>query len=618
MAESYSMTDTSAQPRTIDVGQVSDGPLCVGEPGDRVTLPAEAVLVGRAFVTGKSGSGKSNTSGVVIERLLDQGLALATVDVEGEYYGLKEEYEILHAGADDVCDIQVGPEHGEKLAQLGLERGVPFILDLSGYLDEAEADAMVRSLAEALFARAKQVREPFPVFLEECHEYIPEQGSAGETGEAVIRIAKRGRKHGLGLIGISQRPASVSKEFITQCNWLVWHRLTWDNDTAVVRRVLGSDYADAVGDLGDGEAFLGADWNDDVLRVQVDRKQTFDAGAAPGLDDVERPELKGVDADLVAELEEISDRAQQRRDEIERLEQRLDKREARIEALEAELADTKDIRGVMEDMVGSLAGEGLGGETTIEIDGAELQVPEVLRAEVMEIREDRREAVDRAERAEAERNHYRRAAEHLADLLAERGTPADYEALRSFVDEFAELTARHGEILPFDADAGDEDLAWLRNRAREAESQAASLASEVEDLENRLDRAQSTGGVDEDFADELAFLEHDAVRDQIEAAAASAGAGYETMLDLVLALVDSETPRTSEALATDADVHPGTARKYLPHLKRRQIVAVDESAEPQRYRLNVEGLEDIVAQARRSEQIAARRQRLLEEQEGNP
>jgi len=85
----------------------------------------------------------------------------------------------------------------------------------------------------------------------------------------------------------------------------------------------------------------------------------------------------------------------------------------------------------------------------------------------------------------------------------------------------------------------------------------------------------------------------------------------------VLALVDSEELRTSEALATDADVHPGTARKYLPHLERRQIVAVDESSEPQRYRLNVEGLEDVVAQARRSEQIAARRQRLLEEQGGS-
>ena len=605
------MSEASNGQRTIDVGQVADGPLCVGEPGDRASLPAEAVLVGRAFVTGKSGSGKSNTSGVAVERLLEEGLALAIVDVEGEYYGLKEEYEILHAGADDHCDIQVGPEHGEKLAQLGLERGVPFILDLSGFLDESEADAMVRSLAEALFATGKQAREPFPLILEECHEFLPEQGSAGETGEAVIRIAKRGRKHGLGLIGISQRPASVSKEFITQCNWLVWHRLTWDNDTAVVRRVLGSDYADAVEDLGDGEAFLAADWNDDVLRVQVDRKQTFDAGAAPGLDDVERPELKGVDANLVAELEEISDRAQQRRDEIERLEQRLDEREERIEALEEELADTKDIRGVMEDMV-SLAGEGLGGETTIEVDGAELQVPEVLRAEVMEIREDRREAVDRAERAESERDRHRRAAELLADLLDERGTPADYEALRSFVDEFAELTARHGEVLPFDADAGDEDLARLRNRAREAESRAESLASEVEELEDRLEQVRTDGAVDEAFADELAFLEHEAVRDQIEAAAENAGAGSETLLDLVLALVDSEEPRTSEALATDADVHPGTARKYLPHLERRQIVAVDESSEPQRYRLNVEGLEDVIAQARRSEQIAERRQRLLD------
>src|SRR5699024_12654761 len=45
------------------------------------------------------------------------------------------------------------------------------------------------------------------------------------------------------LVGISQRPASVDKDFITQCNILIWHRLTWDRDTKVIRDVLGTAYA---------------------------------------------------------------------------------------------------------------------------------------------------------------------------------------------------------------------------------------------------------------------------------------------------------------------------------------------------------------------------------------
>jgi len=92
------------------------------------------VLTGRSFITGKSGSGKSNTASVVIENLLDNGFPVMIVDTDGEYYGLKEEYEILHAGADDD-DMRHRrlPEHAEKLANLALEQNVPIILDVSGY-----------------------------------------------------------------------------------------------------------------------------------------------------------------------------------------------------------------------------------------------------------------------------------------------------------------------------------------------------------------------------------------------------------------------------------------------------------------------------------------------------
>ncbi|NUB93849.1 hypothetical protein HT576_23025 [Haloterrigena sp. SYSU A121-1] len=50
----------------------------------------------------------------------------------------------------------------------------------------------------------------------------------------------------------------------------------------MVRRVVSSEAADTVGDLADGEAVLQADWGEvDVERVQVRRKEIFDAGATP-------------------------------------------------------------------------------------------------------------------------------------------------------------------------------------------------------------------------------------------------------------------------------------------------------------------------------------------------
>ncbi|ELZ60166.1 MULTISPECIES: ATP-binding protein [unclassified Haloferax] len=337
------MTDSDTE--TISVAEISDGPGGEGteEPGTTVDLPVVDILTGRGFVTGKSGSGKSNTASVIIENLLSANFPVLIVDTDGEYYGLKQEFELLHAGADDECDIQVSPEHAERLATLALEQNVPIILDVSGYLDDAASDELVTEVAKHLFAKEKKLKKPFLMLIEECHEYIPEKGGMDEAGKMLIKIGKRGRKHGLGVVGISQRPADVKKDFITQCDWLVWHRLTWRNDTKVVGRILGSEYADAIEDMGNGEGFLVTDWSESIRRVQFHKKETFDAGATPGLDDFERPDLKSVDGDLVSDLKEISDEKARQESRIADLRQKIDKKDARIRQLERELEEARDL-----------------------------------------------------------------------------------------------------------------------------------------------------------------------------------------------------------------------------------------------------------------------------------
>lgn len=596
--------------RQFRIGETAAGGPPDHDAGIPVELPLEESLRGRAFICGKSGSGKSNTASVLIERILDAGRPLLIIDVEGEYYGLKESYEVLHAGADDVCDIQVGPEHGEKLAQLGIEQGVPIILDLSGFLDEDEADELVGSVASALFATAKQAREPFPVFVEECHEFLPQRGSAGETGERLVRISKRGRKHGLGLVGISQRPASVDKDFITQANLLIWHRLTWDNDTKVVGSVLGKEYEREVDALGDGEAFLDVDpdvidsttteVSVDRLRVQIDRKQTYDAGEAPGLGDETRPELQSVDQGLVDELQSISDREQSRQDEIERLRSQLERREADVEELEEELADTKDIRGIMSDMMGSIASEsGFGAEgsesVTVTIDGTEMDVPEVIQAEVMEIREERQAAESRASQLADERARYERAAAHLATRLRERPVSEEVEDLRQFVDEFGELTDRHRDVIgtfavSSPAASDDADVKRLRERARKAEARA-------DDLEAALDEtSQEAGGqpaIPVGNRETTELLKHDAIQKAISAAAGKGSIGtehYSSVLG-VLANGGDENYQSAGATSTPLTVSESTVRKVLKNLHTAGVVTRERSGRGFKYALDRDALE---------------------------
>ena len=365
---------------TITVANVSDGPGGDGghDPGASVDLPVVDILTGRGFITGKSGSGKSNTASVIIENLLAKSFPVLIVDTDGEYYGLKEQFELLHAGADEECDIVVSPEHADKIAGLALEENVPIILDVSGYLDDDEAQRLLTEVAKSLFAKEKKLKKPFLLLVEECHEYLPEGGGMTEAGQMLIKIGKRGRKHGLGIVGISQRPADVKKDFITQCDWLVWHRLTWDNDTKVVGRILGSEYADGVEGLGDGEAFLVTDWSGSLRRVQFHKKRTFDAGATPGLEDFERPELKSVDGDLVSELEAISEEQARRESEIADLEQKLDEKEARIRELERELEEARDLSRMADQFAQAMfrtAEAPYRGPGTDDADGAENGTP---------------------------------------------------------------------------------------------------------------------------------------------------------------------------------------------------------------------------------------------------
>lgn len=273
----------------------------VGAEGE--TVPLMELLTGRGFITGKSGSGKSNTASVVAEEILDEGLPLIIVDTDGEYYGLKAEFEMLQIGPGRDCDVDIGPERANEIAELALVENVPIILDVSGFVEQEDAEHLIDAVLKQLFALENEWEKPFLVLVEELHEFVPEQQSMPHVGETIIRIAKRGRKRGLGLVGMSQRPAAVDKDYITQCNWLVWHRLTWNNDTQVVDRIMGGDAAETVQSLGDGEALVLTDWDDTTRRLQFRRKRTFDAGSTPTLSDADQPSLKTVDQSLISKLE---------------------------------------------------------------------------------------------------------------------------------------------------------------------------------------------------------------------------------------------------------------------------------------------------------------------------
>lgn len=119
------------------------------------------------------------------------------------------------------------------------------IIDISGLPNEI-AGPLTAAIGRILFqyklweTREERERDPVLLVCEEAHRYVPDQGKAEyESAQTSIRrIAKEGRKYGLALMLVSQRPSDVERTVLSQCNtWLIL-RLTNGADQEHVSRFL--------------------------------------------------------------------------------------------------------------------------------------------------------------------------------------------------------------------------------------------------------------------------------------------------------------------------------------------------------------------------------------------
>lgn len=139
-------------------------------------------------------------------------------------------------------------------------------------VDFSEVPSDILPIVTGVFARLiydvqfwlpEQSRFPLAFVCDEAHQYIPVRDSVDAAQSRALevfeRIAKEGRKYGVSLLVVSQRPSDVNRTILSQCNNFLVLRLTNDQDQAVVRRLV----PDSMGGLTDilplldvGEALL--------------------------------------------------------------------------------------------------------------------------------------------------------------------------------------------------------------------------------------------------------------------------------------------------------------------------------------------------------------------------
>lgn len=165
-----------------------------------------------------------------------------------------------------------------KLLDFGNKKGLKII-------DFSEVPSDILPLITGLIGRLifsvqqwmeDKKRHPIALFCDEAHLYIPSslKGGMEEKGlQSFERIAKEGRKYGISLVVISQRPSDVNKTILSQCGNFIAMRLTNPDDQNIIKRLFPDnlgDFSELLPILDIGESLIVGDASLLPSRVKID------------------------------------------------------------------------------------------------------------------------------------------------------------------------------------------------------------------------------------------------------------------------------------------------------------------------------------------------------------
>ena len=195
--------------------------------------------------------------------------AKAGTEKQGPYYGKLTRFN--QRLANKLSDKRMGfmfSLSAEELKQDWLEQFCKVLMDGEQgvkVIDMSEVPSDVLPLILGLLARIifsvqqwsiKEHRHPIALLCDEAHLYVQQSATLDAVAELGLRsferIAKEGRKYGVGLVIISQRPSEVNRTVLSQCNNFISLRLTNVDDQNVIKRLL----PDNLGNIADNLSLL--------------------------------------------------------------------------------------------------------------------------------------------------------------------------------------------------------------------------------------------------------------------------------------------------------------------------------------------------------------------------
>lgn len=226
----------------------------------------------------------------IIREVLNAGSHVAPLGHAGEQvlHGVESKLRML-LESKPFFVTKYGDSHmGEPIKVLktkDLSEPKIYVFDLSS-LELVDQQILVSVILDQVFRSA--VRKELPplfIILEEAHLFAPSKSYA-PSKEFVLRIAREGRKFGVGLCIISQRPSRIDPDVLSQCMTQIFKRMINPNDLKYVSSVaeyLSADDLHEIRVLNEDDALVTGVAVPMSVLVKVGRRLTHHGGAAPSI-----------------------------------------------------------------------------------------------------------------------------------------------------------------------------------------------------------------------------------------------------------------------------------------------------------------------------------------------
>ncbi|MBQ9011589.1 MAG: DUF87 domain-containing protein, partial [Bacilli bacterium] len=131
----------------------------------------------------------------------------------------------------------------KDLLMVGAGRKAQIINFNINYVDDRFAKTLTKIYSKLLFEYAKNLEKraslPFHIILEEAHRYVQNDNDINLIGYNIFdRITKEGRKYGVLLGLISQRPSDLSETSISQCNNFLIYKMLHPKDINYIKEMV--------------------------------------------------------------------------------------------------------------------------------------------------------------------------------------------------------------------------------------------------------------------------------------------------------------------------------------------------------------------------------------------